>query len=149
MNIDLNLLQFQEELDRKKEESKRYIFDPIRKKYLVETPEELVRQLLILHLLKVTRFPKSYIAVEKELIINERQKRFDLLVYNSDYQPLMLIECKSPKVKLSDNTFRQAACYNFELKADYLIITNGISTYCCQMDYNAKTYWFLAALPSF
>ncbi|MEL6720917.1 MAG: type I restriction enzyme HsdR N-terminal domain-containing protein [Bacteroidota bacterium] len=147
MNIALDLLQFQSHLKFEKREGKSCIFDPIRKKYLVKTPEELVRQLMILYLIESENYNKTRIAVEKELLINKRKKRFDILIYNTDYQPSILIECKAPSIKLTDATFRQAACYNFELKADYLIITNGISTYCCQMDYEREEYAFLEGLP--
>ncbi|MEM9886913.1 MAG: type I restriction enzyme HsdR N-terminal domain-containing protein [Bacteroidota bacterium] len=148
MNIALDLLQFKADLKTKTVEGQSYLFDAIRKKYLVKTPEELVRQLLVFHLLKVAQYPSARIAIEKELIINQRQKRFDLLVYSKSFQPLILIECKAPKVQLSDQTFRQAATYNFKLKADFLVITNGISTYCCQMNYEEKTYQFLDTIPN-
>jgi len=148
MNIVLDLLQFQSALKLEKRNGKSCLFDPIRKKYIIKTPEELVRQLMILHLIENEKYNRTRIAIEKELLINKRKKRFDLLIYNQDYQPHILIECKAPSVKLTDATFRQAACYNFELKADYLIITNGISTYCCQMDYEQENYVFLDRIPS-
>ncbi|MEN0051927.1 MAG: type I restriction enzyme HsdR N-terminal domain-containing protein [Bacteroidota bacterium] len=147
MNIALDLLQYQSHLRFEKRDGKSCLFDPIRKKYIVKTPEELVRQLMILYLIESGGYNKTRIAVEKELLINQRKKRFDILIYSQDYQPHILIECKAPNIKLTDATFRQAACYNFELKADYLIITNGISTYCCEMDYEEEDYVFLERVP--
>ncbi|MEM0992889.1 MAG: type I restriction enzyme HsdR N-terminal domain-containing protein [Bacteroidota bacterium] len=147
MNIILDLLQFQTKLKYRVRDGKSLLFDPIRKKYLVKTPEELVRQLLLIYLMQQLQYPKTRIAVEKELMVNKRQKRFDLLIYNTDFQPFILIECKAPSIKLTDATFRQAATYNFELKADYLVITNGIDTHCCKMNYEEKIYAFQAAFP--
>jgi hypothetical protein len=149
MTIDLNLLQFEQNLEWREQGSERYLFDPIRKQALVQTPEELVRQLFICHLKEVSYYPQPLIAVEKELIINRRKKRFDILVYNADYQPLMLVECKAPYIKLSNDTFRQAAQYNLQLQVDYLVITNGRHTYCCAMDYDTQSYTFLPQLPSY
>lgn len=145
-NIDL--LQYKNQLLISEKTNKRYIFDPLRKKHLVLTPEELVRQLFIQYLLEEKEYPKASIAVEKQVIINDRIKRFDLLVYGKDFQPFLLIECKSPKIAISEATFEQAAWYNFELKADYLIVTNGSVTHCCQMNYENKSYTFCETIPA-
>ncbi|MEM8523856.1 MAG: type I restriction enzyme HsdR N-terminal domain-containing protein [Bacteroidota bacterium] len=147
MKLTLDLLQFQTSLRFEKREGKSCLFDPIRKKYIIKTPEELVRQLMVLYLIEKEAYNKTRIAIEKELLINQRKKRFDILIYSEDYQPLVLIECKAPNIPLTDSTFRQAACYNFELKADYLVITNGIDTYCCKMNYEEKDYAFLDCVP--
>ncbi|MEM1328490.1 MAG: type I restriction enzyme HsdR N-terminal domain-containing protein [Bacteroidota bacterium] len=149
MNIDLNLLQFESSLQWRDQGGERFLFDPIRRQILVKTPEEIVRQLFLCHLKSICQYPQTYIAVEKELTINRRKKRFDILVYNSDYQPFILVECKAPYIKLSNDTFRQAAQYNLNLKVDYLVITNGRHTYCCAMNYDTQSYQFLPQLPSY
>ncbi len=146
--LNLNLLQYQSQLVVTQKNQKRYIFDPIRKKKLVFTPEELVRQLFIQYLLCEKQFSSNKIAVEKAIVINDRTKRFDLLVYDNNFQPFILIECKASKVSITEATFEQAAWYNFELQADFLIVTNGRATYCCQMDYDNKSYTFQDVVPN-
>lgn len=145
--LTIDYLQYKDQLQVFEKSGKHYIFDVIRKKELVLTSEELVRQLFIQYLIKDRGFSIHKIAVERTLIINERTKRFDILVYNSDFQPFILIECKAPNINLSTATFEQAAWYNFQLKADYLVITNGKVTYCCKMDYEEKKYDFCNFIP--
>ena len=147
MIILLDLLKHSEKLITKKENGKVKIFDPIRKKYLVATPEESVRQLLTLYLLEDLSYSKNTISIEKMLIINGLQKRFDILVYDENTKPFLIVECKSPKIKITDDVFRQASVYNFELQAPYLVVCNGLETYCCKMDYVEKTFEFLENLP--
>jgi hypothetical protein len=148
MIISLDLLKHSDKLVTKKENGKLKIFDPIRKKYLVMTPEESVRQLLTLYLLEDLAYSKSSISVEKMLRVNGLQKRFDILVYDENTQPFLIIECKSPKIKITDDVFRQASVYNFELQAPYLVVCNGLETYCCKMDYQAKSFTFLEQFPA-
>ncbi len=148
MIISLDLLKHSGKLVLKKEDGKTKVFDPIRKKYLVITPEESVRQLLTLYFLEDLAYSKNSISVEKMLIINGLQKRFDMLIYDENTQPFLIVECKSPKIKITDDVFRQAAVYNFELKAPYLVVCNGLETYCCKMNYEAKNFEFLEELPS-
>ena len=143
MKLDINLLKHKDLIQQKNVEGKQWLYDIIRKKYIVATPEEWVRQLLIHFLLSEKKMNKNKIAVEKQLIINGMQKRFDLLVYNDLIQPHILIECKAPSISLNDDVFRQAANYNFALRAPFLIITNGIETYHCAIDFDAERYIFL------
>lgn len=147
MNINLSLLDFQTHLRIKVLDGQRFVFDPIRQKDIVLTPEETVRQLMIHYLHLVCNFPMAAIAVEKAIRIGTTTKRFDLLVYNRQFQPYLLIECKAPKVQISEDTFQQAAWYNFQLRADYLVVTNGMETYCCLMDYENSKYQFVETLP--
>jgi hypothetical protein len=147
MIITLDLLKHSQSLIRKKEDGKVKFFDPIRKKYIVATPEESVRQLLTLYLVEEMQYPKNFISVEKMLIINGLQKRFDLVVFDKHHAPFMLIECKAPNITLSDDVFRQAAIYNIEIKAPYLLITNGEQTYCAQVDFETKSTQLLPQLP--
>ncbi len=146
--LTVDYLQFKDQLQIYERKEKRYIFDVIRKKELILTSEELVRQLFVQYLMKDRGFSIHKIALEKALLINERIKRFDILVYDTDFQPFILVECKAPNVNLSTATFEQAAWYNFQLKADYLIITNGKATYCCKMDYEEKKYDFCDFIPT-
>jgi len=147
MTIPINLLQFQNRLTTKIEEGKSYLWDPIRKKYLVNQPEEMVRQLLIIYLEEIEGISKNYIAVEKSIKVNDRLKRFDLLVFDENHKPILLVECKSPKVKVSQATFEQIAWYNSVLKVPYLLVTNGITTYCCSVSYKDSSFSFLEKIP--
>ena len=131
----------------KSSENKPLIFDPIRKKFVVLTPEEWVRQHVVKHLLAAYKYPLSLINVEKELKINNTSKRYDGVVFNPDGSIFLIIECKAPKVKITQETFDQIARYNLAGKAEYLMVTNGLNHYYCQMDYEAKKYVFLRDIP--
>ena len=132
---------------RKTESGKIEVFDNFRKKYIVLTPEEWVRQHFLNFLVNHKGYPASLIAVEKGLKVNQMQKRFDAVVYDNTRKPLVLIEFKSPKVKLDQKTFDQVSRYNLTKKVNYLMISNGINHYCCRMDYEKKTYFFLKETP--
>lgn len=112
----------------KNEGSGKLIFDRLRKKWIVLTPEEWVRQNFVEYLLTVKKFPAALIAIEKEIQLGELKKRFDLLVYDPDHKPWMLIECKAMDVKLDDAVLEQVIRYHGAVPVAYLIITNG--TYC-------------------
>lgn len=147
MIITLDLLSFQPFLKIKNENGKQYLFCPIRKKHLVLQPEELVRQLLLVYLIENKGYTKPRIAVEKSLTINELYRRFDILIYDKNTNPFLLIECKAPEVKITQSTFEQIAQYNLALRVPYLLVTNGISTYCCKMDYKNESYEFIQEIP--
>ena len=123
------------------------VFDPIRKKRIVLTPEETVRQNLIKYLTTQKGYPQSLISVEAPLKYAGACKRSDLLVYNNAGQPLMLIECKAPEVALTNKVFEQIAIYNLAIKAPYLLITNGVQTFC--MKANTSPPHFLKELPEY
>lgn len=148
-DIPLDLIQFKSDLKLKKEKGQVFIFDPVRDKYLVQTPEELVRQLVILYFEKILSWPKKLISVEKMLMVNERRKRFDILCFLPDGNPYILIECKSPRIPISQSTFDQASTYNITLKVPYLMVTNGINNYCCSIDLRSESYEFLKSVPTF
>jgi hypothetical protein len=131
----------------KNSENKIAIFDEIRKKFIILTPEEWVRQHVVQYLLLDKSYPKSWINVEKQIKINGLIKRYDVVVYNPDGSLFLLVECKAPEVKISQHTFDQIARYNLALKADYLMVTNGLEHYFCQMDYDNENYHFLQELP--
>lgn len=147
MRIELDLLRFKDELQVKREDDKRLIFDPVRKKWLVLQPEEMVRQLMVCYLLEVKGYRKNRLSAERGLKVNSLQGRFDLLVYDEDVAPYLLVECKAPQLELRQSTFEQAAWYNTTLRVPYLMVTNGRDSYCCAMDYEAKDYRYLDAVP--
>jgi hypothetical protein len=133
----------------KNSENKVAIFDVIRKKFIQLTPEEWVRQHTIQYLLQEKNYPKSYINVEKLIKINDLHKRYDIVVFQPNGTIFLLVECKAPEVKITQDTFDQIARYNLELKAQYLMVTNGLNHYFCQMDFEKETYIFLKELPAF
>ncbi len=109
----------------KKENEKEYLFDPLRKKWLIITPEEWVRQNFVQYLVQTMNYPSSLIALEKEIWLGELKKRFDILVYDKDHKPWMIVECKGTDIKLNDQTLQQALRYNISVPAEFLVITNG------------------------
>jgi hypothetical protein len=113
----------------KKEQGVEFIFDAIRKQWLVLTEEEWVRQNFIQYLVQVLQYPAAFIAVEKELTLGELKKRFDVLVYDRQHQPWMLIECKAGNVPLTDAPLLQVLRYNITIPVAFLTITNGLHTY--------------------
>jgi hypothetical protein len=123
------------------------IFDSIRKKFILLTPEEWVRQHVIVFLLDVKKYPKSLINVEKTVKVNGMNKRYDIVVFNPDGSIFLLIECKAPEVKINQRTFDQIARYNLILNAQYLMVTNGLNHYFCEMDFENEKYSFLKELP--
>jgi len=133
----------------KNSENKVAIFDEIRKKFIILTPEEWVRQHVVHYLLQEKKYPKSYINVEKLIKINDLNKRYDVVVYQPNGELFLLIECKAPEVKIAQQTFDQIARYNLVLKAKFLMVTNGLNHYFCQMDFENEKYIFLKELPEF
>lgn len=116
---------------------------------MVLTPEEWVRQHVAYYLLEEKKYPISLIAIEKQLIINNLTKRSDILVFNQTGTPEIMVECKAPSIKISQETFDQIARYNLKIKANYLFVTNGLTHFYCQMDFENETYIFLKELPNF
>jgi hypothetical protein len=133
----------------KSSENKRLIFDQLRKKYVVLTPEEWVRQHFISYLLSEKKYPASLIAIEKELKINGLKKRTDILIFNKKGFPNIIVECKAPSVPITQNTFDQIARYNLKLNASFLIVTNGLQHFYCQMDHENQQYVFLKDIPNY
>jgi hypothetical protein len=126
-----------------------HIFDPIRKKFLVLTPEEWVRQNFLLYMMYVLGFPQGLLAVEYGLELNGLKRRCDILSFDKTGNPRLIVECKAATVKITQKTFTQIATYNLKLQVDFLIVTNGLNHYCCLMDYINNTYQFLEELPDF
>lgn len=130
----------------KEEAGKEMIFDGIRKRWVVLTPEEWVRQNFLQYLLQVMHYPSSLIAVEKEIRLGELKKRFDIVVYGRDSQPRMIIECKETGVGLDKKVLDQVLRYNISLRVPYLVITNG--NFCMAFDISEAELKELHALPS-
>ncbi len=146
----LNFPDYEFKLQRSSDERQSLkIFDIIRKKYVSLTPEEWVRQHLLHFLVNERKFPQSLVSVEKKLLINNLEKRTDVVIYSSSLQPILLAECKSPKVPLTQAVFDQAARYNMTLKVSYFLITNGIESFICRIDHDSQSYTFLKEIPSF
>ncbi|WP_394758230.1 type I restriction enzyme HsdR N-terminal domain-containing protein [Flavobacterium sp.] len=133
----------------KNSENKVSIFDEIRKKFVILTPEEWVRQNVVRFLLEEKKYPKSYINVEKVIKINSLTKRYDIVVFQPNGKLFLLVECKAPEVAISQNTFDQIARYNMVLESEYLMVTNGLNHYFCQMDFENEKYQFQNELPNF
>ncbi|MGY0392163.1 type I restriction enzyme HsdR N-terminal domain-containing protein [Bizionia sp. KMM 8389] len=133
----------------KNNENKVSIFDPIRKKFVILQPEEWVRQHCLQVLMIHKKYPKTLINVEKELHVNGLKKRYDIVVYNSDGSIHLIVECKAPNITINQQTFDQIAQYNLTLNATYLMVTNGINHYFCQMDFEAECYNFLKDIPDY
>lgn len=147
--IQLNLLKFKKELQLKKRKGVIYIYDPIRKRDMIQTPEEIVRQLTIQYLVAEKGFRPNKLAVEKMLIVNERNKRFDILAYDDATAPLLLVECKAPSISITESAFEQISSYNLVLRVPYLLVTNGVDSYCCKMDYEQNSFEFIKEVPEY
>jgi len=144
---ELNLPSFDARF--KRDGNKVKVFDIIRKKYIVCTPEEWVRQTFIHYLINEKDTPAGLILLERQISFNTMTRRPDILVYNNKGLPLLIVECKAPEVGISQDTFDQIARYNSVIKAPYLVVTNGMKHYCCKMDHNNNSYSFLEDIPDY
>ncbi|MBP0902562.1 type I restriction enzyme HsdR N-terminal domain-containing protein [Mariniflexile gromovii] len=133
----------------KNSENKISIFDDIRKKFVILQPEEWVRQHCVQYLMIEKKYPKSLINVEKELSINNLKKRYDIVVFNPNGSIHLIVECKAPNITINQDTFDQIARYNLSLQATFLMVTNGINHYYCQMDFENERYSFLKDIPNY
>ena len=121
----------------------------VRKKEVVLTPEEWVRQHIVHYLIEEKNYPVSLIALEKKLTLNGLTKRSDILVFNQNGTPEILIECKATNVQITQETFDQIARYNMKLDAKYLMVSNGLEHFYCMMDHQNESYQFLRDIPSY
>jgi hypothetical protein len=126
-----------------------WIFDGIRKKYIVLTPEEWVRQHFIHYLVSEKKYPRSLLRVEGALIYNQLQKRTDIVIFDRTGEPWMVVECKSPSVRVSPATLAQASVYNSTLKAKYISVTNGLVHLCAHIDWELRETRLLEEMPAF
>ena len=124
----INVLYPEPDFKVRKEKDQAFLFDTIRKAWVRLTEEEWVRQNFIQYLIRVKQYPAELIAIEKEIKLHELRKRFDILIYNAEHVPWMLVECKAPQVKLSEDVLRQALHYHMSVPVNFIIITNGETT---------------------
>lgn len=143
----LNLPPYQ--IKTKIENGRTMILDMLRKKYVTLTPEEWVRQHFIHFLIEHKGYPTTLLQNEVELHYGEKKLRCDSILYRSDCSARMIIEYKAPTVQITQKVFDQISVYNMLLHVDYLIISNGINSYCCKMDYKKRTYSFLEEIPEY
>lgn len=149
MQIEIEYTQFKKHLTFRRKGNITEVYDPIRRKYIVLQPEELVRQLVVQYLVLEKKYPLSRIRVEMGLTINELSKRCDVLIFDKNAAPFLLVECKSIHVPVNQAVFDQIARYNLKFKVPFLITTNGLTTFCCKMNYDTEGYEFLNEIPIF
>ena len=125
------------------------VFDVVRKKYFKLTADEWVRQHFIHYLNKDKNYPFGLMGVEQMIKYNNLKTRADIVLYNIDGMPNMIVECKAPNMNITQDTFDQIARYNFKLKVKYLVVTNGLQHFCCEMDYKKNQILFLKGIPNF
>lgn len=125
------------------------IFDLVRKKFVHLTPEEWVRQHVIFLLLSRKQIPINLINVEKQLKVANTIKRYDIVTYNPDGSVYLIVECKAPNVSIDQHVFDQIARYNIAVKAQYLMVTNGLEHFFCKMNYVNESYEFIKDFPNY
>jgi len=133
----------------KEEGGKAYLFDAFRKKFVVLTPEEWVRQHLLQHLSCNLGFPSAMISVEKSFLVDGLQKRYDAVIYDRDFQPILLVECKAPSVAIDQGVFNQAARYNRSLQVPFMLVSNGLVHLLAKVDAEAGRYIFATGLMAY
>ena len=125
------------------------IFDVLRRKYVALTPEEWVRQHFVHYLIGHKGYPQTLMANEIQLAIGNKKLRCDSVLYDRSLKPRMIIEYKAPTVNITQKVFDQITVYNMLLHVDYVVVSNGIKHYCCQMDYDNQKYLFLEDIPDY
>ncbi|MDR1887190.1 MAG: type I restriction enzyme HsdR N-terminal domain-containing protein [Prevotellaceae bacterium] len=145
--MQLNLPPFEHRI--KNSEKGKLIFDFVRNKYVALTPEEWVRQNFLQYLIQVKKMPKSLIRVEMSLELNGLAKRSDIVVHSRRGDPLLAVECKASEVKITQAVFEQLARYNLQLNVPYLVVTNGITHFCCKFSETEQQYLFLEDIPEY
>ena len=133
----------------KNEGEDRYVMDIFRKRYVMLTPEEEVRQRFARYLVEEKEFPSSLIMTEYALKLNKMTRRCDILVHKPAGHPTVLVECKAPEVNISQAVFDQVARYNLVFKVKYLMVTNGLKHYCCIVDFDSQSVDFQNKIPSY
>jgi len=143
LNLPQYIFRIREKLDKK------LIFDGFRRRWVALTPEEWVRQNFVRYLTEEKHFPASLVAIERSLKMNQRDFRTDIVLFSKSGSPLVVVECKAPEVKISQLVFDQIARYNLDLRVSYLIVTNGLTHYCCRFDQEQLSYTFLPEIPDY
>jgi hypothetical protein len=142
---ELNLPQYSFKIAGKGEHE--MILDPLRRKFVKLTPEEWVRQNFIQYLISEGKYPPGLLGIEVLFKFNKLKRRVDILVHNRLGEPVMIVECKSPDVKIDDKVFEQIATYNMSFKVPWLVVTNGIHHYACRIDHEAMKFDYLLVIP--
>ncbi len=145
--LSLNLPIFEKKIAVR--DGKQVIFDIIRRRYVALTPEEWVRQHFVHFLIEHKGYPSALLANEVQVQLNGTRKRCDTVLYRRDLTARMIVEYKRPNVEITQQVFDQITRYNMVLRVDYLIVSNGISHYCCRMDYDTNSYTFLRDIPDY
>ena len=145
--IKLNIPSFQMKLSGTQERPK--ILDILRRKFVALTPEEWVRQHFIHFLIEHKGYPSALMANEVALSCGNKQLRADTVLYDRDLNARMIIEYKAPTIKITKRVFEQVTAYNFLLHVDYLIVSNGLTHYCCKMNYENNSYMVLTSIPDY
>ena len=143
----LNLPPYTPKLSKKN--GKTYIFDPLRRKDVTLTPEEWVRQHFVNFLITERAYPPERIANEVSINVNSTSKRSDTVVYDDFLTPLVIVEYKAPEIAITEDVFEQISRYNSALRVPYLIVSNGLTHYCCKMDYQMMKCGFINDIPSY
>lgn len=143
--MKLNLPQY--DFIIKNEGDKSFIFDALRKKFVTLTPEEEVRQRFVATLINQKGYPSGRIGNEISLNLNNTKRRCDTVVYDKFGSPCVIIEYKAPNIEITQEVFNQITRYNYVLRVSYIIVTNGIRSFCCKIDYSNKSYNFLKEIP--
>ena len=145
--IKLNIPPFQMKLSGTQERPK--ILDILRRKFVALTPEEWVRQHFIHFLIEHKGYPSALMANEVALSCGNKQLRADTVLYDRDLNARMSSEYKAPTIKITKRVFEQVTAYNFLLHVDYLIVSNGLTHYCCKMNYENNSYMLLTSIPDY
>ena len=132
----------------KQDAGKTLVFDPVRKKWVILTPEEHVRQYILHYLIETLRYPISLVAVEKQILIGKRTKRFDIVIYDREHKPWMLVECKEPNVPITETTLQQLLSYHNTMQSRYWLLTNGPQLFCADAADIQRIVW-LSSLPAY
>ncbi len=144
----LNLPDYQFNI-KKNEKGAWIIFDNLRRKFITLTPEEWVRQNFVTFLIQEKKFPAALMANEISLLQNGIKRRCDTLVADGNGNPLVIVEYKAPHINITQQVFDQIVRYNMVMMAGYLIVSNGLSHYCCRIDYTTRSYHFLKDIPNY
>ena len=130
-------------------EGRTLIFDAYRRRWVKLNPEEWVRQHFVRYLVEEKKYPAALMAIEHSLQINRQDFRADAVIFSTSRKPLLIVECKAPEVKITQKVFDQIVRYNFQFQVDFLIVTNGLSHFCCKIDKTNLTYEFLQEIPEY
>lgn len=145
--LELNLPAF--DIKFAKVDGRPSVFDKLRKRYVALTPEEWVRQHFVNFLVAEKEYPEALIANEMQVNLNGQKKRCDSVIFDRMGEPLMIVEYKAPEVNITQKVFDQIARYNIVLRVEYLIVSNGLDHYCCQVDYENQQIKYLEEIPTY